>query len=60
MKASGLGRRHGADGILRYTEPQAIAVQRLCGITPPPGVTWEQFDRVLTMSLRALRRLSRP
>ncbi|MPY86216.1 MAG: aldehyde dehydrogenase family protein, partial [Actinophytocola sp.] len=29
MGASGLGRRHGRDGILRYTEPQAIAVQRL-------------------------------
>ena len=28
MKASGLGRRHGADGILKYTESQTVAVQR--------------------------------
>jgi succinate-semialdehyde dehydrogenase/glutarate-semialdehyde dehydrogenase len=34
MGASGLGRRHGADGILRYTEPQAIAVQKVMGINP--------------------------
>ena len=27
MKDSGLGRRHGAEGILKYTEAQAIAVQ---------------------------------
>ena len=28
MRASGLGRRHGADGILRYTETQTVAAQR--------------------------------
>lgn len=27
-KASGLGRRHGLEGILKFTEPQAVAVQR--------------------------------
>jgi acyl-CoA reductase-like NAD-dependent aldehyde dehydrogenase len=35
MKASGLGRRHGADGILRYTEAQTIAAQRRA--TPYPA-----------------------
>jgi aldehyde dehydrogenase (NAD+)/succinate-semialdehyde dehydrogenase/glutarate-semialdehyde dehydrogenase len=29
MKASGLGRRHGAEGMLRYTESQIVATQRL-------------------------------
>ena len=29
MKESGLGRRHGADGMLKYTEPQTVAIQRL-------------------------------
>ena len=28
MKASGLGRRHGEYGILKYTEPQTIAIER--------------------------------
>ncbi len=28
MKASGVGRRHGPDGILRYTESQTVAVQK--------------------------------
>ena len=29
MKASGMGRRHGEHGILKYTESQTIAVERL-------------------------------
>ena len=28
MKESGIGRRHGAEGILKFTEPQTVAVQR--------------------------------
>ena len=37
VKDSGLGRRHGRDGILKYTEPQTVAVQRLAGFAPPRG-----------------------
>ena len=29
MKDSGLGRRHGSEGILRFTEAQTVATQRL-------------------------------
>lgn len=29
MKASGLGRRHGQAGLLRYTESQTVAIQRV-------------------------------
>ena len=35
MRASGVGRRHGADGILRYTETQTVAAQRRA--TPYPA-----------------------
>jgi succinate-semialdehyde dehydrogenase/glutarate-semialdehyde dehydrogenase len=35
MKESGVGRRHGAEGILKYTEAQTIAVQRLLPLAPP-------------------------
>lgn len=60
MRDSGLGRRHGRDGILRFTELQAIAVQRWHGVTPLPGQTYDQFARAMTLGLRALRRLGRP
>ena len=29
MKDSGLGRRHGSEGILKYTEAQTVAQQRM-------------------------------
>src|SRR3712207_7726216 len=32
MKDSGLGRRHGAEGIRKYTESQTVAVQRVMSI----------------------------
>ncbi len=35
-KLSGMGRRHGAEGLLKYTESQTIAVQRLGRAFAPP------------------------
>jgi succinate-semialdehyde dehydrogenase / glutarate-semialdehyde dehydrogenase len=57
MKASGLGRRHGAAGITKYTEAQTVAVQKLAPIAPPPGVPYPLWARVMTLSLRLLRRV---
>ncbi|RMI31224.1 succinic semialdehyde dehydrogenase [Nocardia stercoris] len=57
MGDSGLGRRHGADGLLEYTEVQTVAHQRLQGFAPPRGVSYERWSRILTLALRALRRL---
>jgi len=37
MKASGVGRRHAADGILRFTESQTVTGQRIA--TPYPSRT---------------------
>jgi succinate-semialdehyde dehydrogenase/glutarate-semialdehyde dehydrogenase len=56
MKASGLGRRHGAEGIKKYTEAQTVAVQKLMPIAPPPGMPQGLWTRVMTLSLRLLRR----
>jgi succinate-semialdehyde dehydrogenase/glutarate-semialdehyde dehydrogenase len=56
MKASGLGRRHGASGITKYTEQQTVAIQKLMPIAPPPGVTYKLWTRVMSVSLRLLRR----
>ena len=57
MKSSGLGRRHGAEGIRKYTEAQTVAVQRLLPIAPPKGVPQGLWARMMTLSLRLLRRL---
>jgi succinate-semialdehyde dehydrogenase/glutarate-semialdehyde dehydrogenase len=57
MKASGLGRRHGAEGIRKYTESQTVSVQRGVPIAPPPMVPQRLWTRGITLGLRALRRL---
>jgi succinate-semialdehyde dehydrogenase/glutarate-semialdehyde dehydrogenase len=56
MKGSGLGRRHGAEGIRKYTEAQTVAIQRLLPIAPPKGVPQGLWGRFMTLSLRLLRR----
>jgi succinate-semialdehyde dehydrogenase / glutarate-semialdehyde dehydrogenase len=60
MKDSGLGRRHGRQGILRYTEPQGIAVQRMHGIGPIGGMSFDRFADSLTNAFRVMRRAGRP
>jgi succinate-semialdehyde dehydrogenase/glutarate-semialdehyde dehydrogenase len=57
MKDSGLGRRHGAAGILKYTEAQTVSVQRLIGIAPPPLVGTRLWTRGMTWGLRLLSRV---
>lgn len=57
MKDSGLGRRHGAEGILKYTEAQTVAVQRLLPIGPLPGMSGEAYARLMTRLLALVRRL---
>lgn len=56
MRSSGLGRRHGAEGIVKYTESQNVTVQRLLGLGAPPGLTGEQWARTLTTALRLMKR----
>jgi succinate-semialdehyde dehydrogenase/glutarate-semialdehyde dehydrogenase len=57
MGDSGLGRRHGADGLLKYTAAQIVAHQRLHGFTPPGGIEHAQWARTLTRALKTLRAL---
>jgi succinate-semialdehyde dehydrogenase / glutarate-semialdehyde dehydrogenase len=56
-KDSGLGRRHGREGILKYTESQTVAVQRLMPIAAPEGVSQATFSRFMTSALKILKRL---
>jgi succinate-semialdehyde dehydrogenase/glutarate-semialdehyde dehydrogenase len=57
MKDSGLGRRHGSEGILKYTEAQTIAHQRLLPMAPSLGMSDEGYARFMSTSLRAMKAL---
>ncbi|MFI6768259.1 succinic semialdehyde dehydrogenase [Streptomyces sp. NPDC050355] len=57
MGDSGLGRRHGSEGILKYTEAQTVAHQRLMPLAPSFGMTDEKYARFMTRSLRAMKAL---
>ncbi|MGB2699297.1 MAG: aldehyde dehydrogenase family protein, partial [Candidatus Phosphoribacter baldrii] len=57
MGQSGLGRRHGAEGITKYTESQTIAAQHLAPIAPFGGLDDRRFAAALTGGLKLLRRL---
>ncbi len=57
MGQSGLGRRHGAEGITKYTESQTIAAQHLVPIAPFAGLDDRRFVAALTGGLKVLRRL---
>ncbi|TGN64414.1 succinate-semialdehyde dehydrogenase (NADP(+)) [Nocardioides eburneiflavus] len=59
MRESGMGRRQGAEGILRYTESQSVATQRLMPIAPMFGMSEETNAKVMTTALRLLNRLGR-
>ncbi|MCF8530331.1 MAG: succinate-semialdehyde dehydrogenase (NADP(+)) [Candidatus Nanopelagicales bacterium] len=54
---SGLGRRHGLDGILQYTEGQNIAIQRALGFGPPFGLTDRSWGELLTTSLGVMKKI---
>jgi succinate-semialdehyde dehydrogenase/glutarate-semialdehyde dehydrogenase len=55
--SSGLGRRHGADGIRKYTDVQTVVTSRIGPIGPLPGQTIERFVAMGNSQLKALRRL---
>jgi succinate-semialdehyde dehydrogenase/glutarate-semialdehyde dehydrogenase len=57
FKDSGLGRRHGAEGILKYTEAQTVAIQRGLPLAAPAGVADPVFSRALSLTLKVLKRV---
>jgi len=58
-KASGVGRRHADDGLLKYTEPRTVAVQRLLPLRGPAGMSAESYATTLTSVLKAGKRILR-
>ncbi len=57
VKESGMGRRHGAPGILKYTESRTVAEERLLAIDTPPFLSHKQYAAVMTVAVRLLRHL---
>ena len=61
FKQSGLGRRHGSGGLLKYTEGQTVATQRLQGFGKPEKgpihLTDEQWADALTTGIKVLKKL---
>ena len=57
MKDSGLGRRHGSDGILKYTEAQTVAQQRLLPMAPSLGMDDEKYAAFMSTSLKVMKAL---
>ena len=59
MRESGMGRRQGSEGIHRYTEPQAVATQRLIRFGPMLGMSDETYAKVMNANVRLMKRLGR-
>ncbi|MEU3918631.1 succinic semialdehyde dehydrogenase [Streptomyces sp. NPDC029004] len=57
MKDSGLSRRHGSEGILKYTEAQTVAQQRLMPLGPSFGMDDEKYAALMSRSLKAMKAL---
>jgi succinate-semialdehyde dehydrogenase/glutarate-semialdehyde dehydrogenase len=59
FRQSGTGRRQGAEGLLRYTETQSVATQRLLRFAPVLGMSDESYAKTMTLALRAMKAAGR-
>ncbi|MGI8328601.1 succinic semialdehyde dehydrogenase [Actinomadura scrupuli] len=57
MKQSGVGRRHGAEGLLKYTEVQTIASQHFMDLEPPPSISYQKYANMLAGAIKVMKRL---
>lgn len=57
MGQSGLGRRHGIEGLMRFTEPQTIAMHPSFITGPRFGLSEEKWNGLMSRSLRLLKTL---
>jgi aldehyde dehydrogenase (NAD+)/succinate-semialdehyde dehydrogenase/glutarate-semialdehyde dehydrogenase len=58
MKASGLGRRHGPGGLLKFTEAQTVSVQVIGpAFAPVAGLGYPAYQRLLGRVLKLLKRI---
>jgi succinate-semialdehyde dehydrogenase/glutarate-semialdehyde dehydrogenase len=58
MGSSGLGRRHGKEGLLKYTEAQTVAVQKVgAAFAPLGGMGYERYQKLLNRVLKLAKHL---
>jgi succinate-semialdehyde dehydrogenase/glutarate-semialdehyde dehydrogenase len=57
MGASGSGRRHGDEGLLKYTESQTIATARLLGFGAPFGLSDEQWGETVVTVIGVMKKI---
>ncbi|WP_433329245.1 succinic semialdehyde dehydrogenase [Spirillospora sp. CA-294931] len=57
FKQSGVGRRHGAEGLLKFTETQAVASQHFMDLEPPGSVSYEKFAEAMATGIKVMKRL---
>jgi acyl-CoA reductase-like NAD-dependent aldehyde dehydrogenase len=57
FKESGVGRRHGREGIVKYTNVQTVATQRGMNVAAPKGMSPEKFAHTLIRGLRLMKNL---
>ena len=57
MGDSGLGRRHGDEGMLKYTESQTVAVQRLLSFGPVFGMSDEQWMNTMASTFSLFKKI---
>ncbi|QXJ23749.1 succinate-semialdehyde dehydrogenase (NADP(+)) [Actinomadura graeca] len=57
MKQSGVGRRHGAEGLLRFTEAQTVASQHLMDFEPPGALGYERFADLMAEGVKIMKKL---
>jgi succinate-semialdehyde dehydrogenase/glutarate-semialdehyde dehydrogenase len=60
MGQSGLGRRQGPEGLLRFTEPQTVVTERALPLRPVLGLSSAAFQQTMTGVLRMMNALRRP
>ncbi|WP_407443074.1 succinic semialdehyde dehydrogenase [Rhodococcus sp. (in: high G+C Gram-positive bacteria)] len=51
---SGVGRRHGAEGLLKYTESQTVAVTRVLNLDGPRGLPRQVWAKMLPPLVKAM------
>ena len=57
FKKSGLGRRHGREGMTRFTEARTISEQRLINIDKPERMSSEEFARMMVRGVKLMKHL---
>ncbi|MFC6884325.1 MULTISPECIES: succinic semialdehyde dehydrogenase [Actinomadura] len=57
MKQSGMGRRHGSEGLLKFTEVQTVASQHFMDLEPPGKIGYDTFADVMATGIKLMKRL---